>query len=252
MANIILKLYRAKMIPGTDDYMDIGDSTHRFKDIYIIGDIVLTTTDGTKIGTATNQKLGFFNTIPIVQPSNTSDIKDALIALGFVASGGATPLDLDGGIFNTSGEIRSDGTRINYNLATYATGSGYSLTTTPSLLNFGTTDPSVTIDAAGTYLLFSRARIDYNAATFSSSQIVTLKLRRTNNTAADLADALTSAKTEVITTLSYTMGTYSLPPVIYTTANTDDVIQLFGSVDGNPDAGSIDAVEADIEAIRLY
>jgi hypothetical protein len=33
--------------------------------------IVLSTTTGTKIGTATNQLLGFYNQTPIVQPSTT-------------------------------------------------------------------------------------------------------------------------------------------------------------------------------------
>lgn len=60
--------------------------------------VVLGTTSGTKIGTAASQKLSFFNATPVVQPANTSDIKDALTALGLLASGGATPLDLDGGV----------------------------------------------------------------------------------------------------------------------------------------------------------
>jgi hypothetical protein len=59
--------------------------------------IAVNETTGTKIGTATTQKLGFYNAAPIVQAANTSDIKDALVALGFIATGGATPLDLDGG-----------------------------------------------------------------------------------------------------------------------------------------------------------
>lgn len=252
MANIIIKIYRAKIIPGTDDYTDLGDSTYRFKDFYMIGDIVLTTAGGTKIGTAITQKLGFFNATPIIQPINTTDIKDALVNLGLLASGGATPLNLDGGIFDTSGEIRSNGTRVNHNLTVYATGTVYVLTADSLLLDFGTTDPSLTINAAGTYLISSRVRIDYNAATFAASRTVALKLRRTNNTAADLTSAATSAKTDIITTLTYTMGIYNLPNVIYTTTNTDDIIQLFGSIDVVPTAGSIDAVEADIQAVRLY
>lgn len=42
------------------------------------------TTTGTKIGTATNQKIGFFNATPIVQP--TGDVITALQNLGLVAS----------------------------------------------------------------------------------------------------------------------------------------------------------------------
>ena len=60
-------------------------------------DIIVGTTTGTKIGTSTSQKLGFFNATPIVQPSNTTDLRQALINLGLYATGGATPLNLNGG-----------------------------------------------------------------------------------------------------------------------------------------------------------
>ena len=47
-------------------------------------DIILDTTTGTKIGTATNQKLGFFNTTPIVQPTDGNTLTNN------VTSGGTT------------------------------------------------------------------------------------------------------------------------------------------------------------------
>lgn len=59
--------------------------------------IAVGTTTGTQIGTATSQKIGFYGATPIDQAGNTEDLKDVLIALGFIAGGGATPLDLDGG-----------------------------------------------------------------------------------------------------------------------------------------------------------
>jgi hypothetical protein len=138
------------------------------------------------------------------------------------------------------------------NLTVYAAGTTYSLTATDALLDFGTTDPSLTITSAGTWLLLARVRIDYNAATFAAVRTIILKLRRTNNTAADITNATTSAKTQIITALTYTMGSYVIPPVIYTTANTTDIIQIWGSIDVVPTAGSIDAVGAEIVAIRLY
>jgi hypothetical protein len=58
--------------------------------------IVSDTSTGTKIGTATSQKFGFFNATPIVQPSSTTDLRVTLINLGLLATGGATPLDLNG------------------------------------------------------------------------------------------------------------------------------------------------------------
>ena len=60
--------------------------------------IIAGTTTGTKIGTATTQKLGFFNATPIVQP--TGDVITALTNLGLVASptiAASTATNLSGG-----------------------------------------------------------------------------------------------------------------------------------------------------------
>ncbi len=59
--------------------------------------IAIGTTTGTKIGTATTQKIGFYNATPITQPANTTDLRTAIINLGLLASGGANPLNLNGG-----------------------------------------------------------------------------------------------------------------------------------------------------------
>lgn len=66
-------------------------------------DFVLGTTAGTKIGTGTSQKIGFFNATPVIQPTNTTDLRTALINLGLVATGGANPLNLNGGALTTTG-----------------------------------------------------------------------------------------------------------------------------------------------------
>ena len=119
------------------------------------------------------------------------------------------------------------------------------------MLNFGTTDPVKTLAVAGTYLIFSRAKIDYNAATFAAQRTVTLVLRQTNNPAGYLSDSTASFKTPIITTQTYTAAIVALPPVVYTTPYTTDVIELWGSIDVVPDAGSIDAVQAEIVALRI-
>jgi hypothetical protein len=45
------------------------------------GLIVTDTTTGTKIGTATTQKLGFFNATPVVQQAAVADATDAATAI---------------------------------------------------------------------------------------------------------------------------------------------------------------------------
>lgn len=136
-------------------------------------------------------------------------------------------------------------------ITSYAVGTAYQLTNTAAQLNFGTTDPGITIARPGTYLILARARIDYTGATFAAVRTVTIKLRRTNNTAADLTNGSSVLLTEIITTLTYTAGHVVIPPVIYTTTRNDDIIQIFGSIDVVPSAGSIDATEAEIVAIPL-
>ena len=54
--------------------------------------IQIATTTGSKIGTATTQKIGFWNATPIVQPLNTVAIDDVLINTGLWASGATNAL----------------------------------------------------------------------------------------------------------------------------------------------------------------
>lgn len=135
--------------------------------------------------------------------------------------------------------------------AAYASGTAYALTTSAALLNFGTTDPSITITSPGKYLIYARVRLDYTGATFAANRTATLKVRRTNNTAADLTGASAAFMTQIITTQTYTAGIIALPVVVYETDNEDDTLQLWGSIDTGPTAGSIDAVQAELVAIRI-
>jgi hypothetical protein len=67
------------------------------------------TGSGTQIGTAANQKLGFFGATPIAQPGATTDLRQALINLGLLLSGGASPLNLNGGALTVGSASVADG-----------------------------------------------------------------------------------------------------------------------------------------------
>lgn len=136
--------------------------------------------------------------------------------------------------------------------STVAAGTAYSLTATPAALDFGTTDPAITIAVAGTYMINARVKVDYNGATFAASQDMTFTLRRTNNTAADLTNGESVLGTGVTTIETSTLGYIDLPTVYYTTANTNDAITIFGDVSVIPSAGSLDVSGAEISAVRLY
>lgn len=136
------------------------------------------------------------------------------------------------------------------NFTSYAAGTAYTLTGTSAQLDFGTTDPIDTINQAGTYLIFATVGVLYSGATYAGAQTVTFKLRRTNNTAADLTGASRAVELPVLTT--YTGGDIvSLPPIIYT-ATSGDVIGFFWILSATPAAGSVQTTSAEIVAIRLY
>lgn len=72
--------------------------------------MVLSTTTGTKFGTATNQKLSFFNATPVIQQIATTDLGTVLSNLGLRASGTAYPITTSGAITftNSAIKLRSD------------------------------------------------------------------------------------------------------------------------------------------------
>ncbi len=67
---------------GTADTPTFGGLT-----IADAGNIVLNTTTGTKIGTATGQKMGFYNATPVIQQAGTGE------TVGFTAGGGTNVTD---------------------------------------------------------------------------------------------------------------------------------------------------------------
>jgi hypothetical protein len=71
------------MVVGGSGTITIGDSIN----------IVAGTTTGTKFGTATNQKLAFWNATPIIQPTASTAIDTLLTNTGLRASGGGANFD---------------------------------------------------------------------------------------------------------------------------------------------------------------
>lgn len=158
---------------------------------------------------------------------------------------------MSGGI-SSRGGVSSDApnlTTANQQSA-YAVGTAYSLTNTSAALTFGTTQPVVTLSGAGVYLILARADLRFNGATFAASRTITMKLRRTNNTPADLTGGTDTGITGIVTTTTGEADTLIMW-ALYTTTNATDIITIFGDVSVVPSAGSIDAVEASVIAIRL-
>jgi hypothetical protein len=136
----------------------------------------------------------------------------------------------------------------------YGSGTAHTITGASfAAVVFGTSGTQeITLTTAGTWLIMARARVDYVAATFAAVHTVSVKTRRTNNTAGDVTNSATAFKTQIITTLTYTAHDVTFPPVTYATANVNDVLQMQVAIDTDPTAGSIQIVEADLVAVYLH
>lgn len=132
----------------------------------------------------------------------------------------------------------------------YSAGTVYSLTATAALLDFGTTDPAITVTVAGTYIIYWGGNYKYNAATFAANQTANMKVRRTNNTAADISNATLTTTTRIITTITDDLAVIAGKPVKYTAA-AGDILQVWGSLSATPAAGSVDCTDAWIVILRI-
>ncbi len=136
-------------------------------------------------------------------------------------------------------------------IASFAVGSAYSVTNSSAAVTFGTTNPVIRLTTAGTYLLFVPITVQFNGATFGSNATVTLKIRRTNNTAADVSNSTTTFGTGVVTTASGVLTRAQLPLVGYTTSNTDDLLTVYADVSAGPSAGSLQITSCSVLALKV-
>lgn len=129
------------------------------------------------------------------------------------------------------------------------TGTTYNLTTTSAKVDFGTTDPSITLTSPGTYMIVTNVKLDYAGLTTLGASTSTLKVRRTNNTATDLAT--TGFTTPILTLLTATAGDCDIRTFIYTTSNSNDVLEVWGNRGANVTVGNVVVSEASIIAIKI-
>lgn len=132
-------------------------------------------------------------------------------------------------------------------ISSYAVGGAQALTASPAQA----LSVSVTLTQAKTYLLIFAGRFDFDVATIADTEDVTLKMRRTNNTAADISNAVAVGKTGAQSAASKTMAFPQCPAVTYT-ATAGDVIQLYASMSDTPYSGAVNVVEGSILAIPLF
>jgi hypothetical protein len=143
----------------------------------------------------------------------------------------------------------------NVNYSVYAFGTAAIITNAAAALNFtgsGSINPSLILASSGTYLIFGKAQLYYNGVTLSAPQTCQIYLYRSNNTPAILAHATTTVPLRILTATTDNGGAAVIPPVLYTTKNATDAIAIYGVLSAPVSAGSFQATEASIVAIRLY
>ena len=128
-------------------------------------------------------------------------------------------------------------------------GSVYNLTNTQAAVNLGGTDPVIVL-TAGRYLISAKLHVALAAATITT-QSVTAKLRRTNNTAGDITDGSVNLGLPVVTTNTSVLSTIIIPDTYYETTSDDDSITLFAALSATAGAGQVTITGASIVAKRI-
>lgn len=134
-------------------------------------------------------------------------------------------------------------------VSTVAAGSAFTLTATNDDVVFGTTSPTVTL-SAGTYLISVNLQTSFAGATYVAVQSVTYNLRRTNNTAADIAGTTFSQSLPIVTTITVAAPSTSIANIVYV-ASAGDVIGVRGILSATPSAGSVTCSAATISALKV-
>ncbi len=210
--------------------------------------------DGTPLGVgnlvyATNAGAVTFLNMPVTsaatigtEESYNFKINSSSVFKVYAESDGA------GGLQNTG--VYVNNAPLNQIFETVAAGTAYTMTTSYATLDFGTTDPTVILTSPGTYLVTAWFQSTLVSAT-TTTQAVSGKVRRTNNTAADVG----SEDIEPLPVATATSESGPSATVIsfkYTTINGNDVLELQGKLSASLGAGTVTATAARIIAVRQY
>jgi hypothetical protein len=133
-----------------------------------------------------------------------------------------------------------------------AAGTAATITNSAAALTFGTTNPVLPITTAGTYYISAQVRVATAAATFAAVQNVICYLYRTNNTPAILANSYGTSLIPILTTSTIEIGSITMGPIVYTTANTNDNVAVYCVLSAAAGAGSVTATQAWIQAPGLF
>lgn len=191
---------------------------------------------------------------PGFTPISVSSGTFKIITGNISSDAGQSDIIQSGGVVMTSAGVRLTPSKVTGTVIgpqfpqhVVAAGTAYTLTNTSAAVTFGTTSPVTTLAATGDYIVRAFANYQYTAATFAASRAVTTKLRRTNNTAADLTNSSVALATDIVTAKTATFIPLEIEGSVYA-GTAGDVISVFADVAVVPTAGSLQIVGAWIDA----
>jgi hypothetical protein len=159
-----------------------------------------------------------------------------------------------GGLQGPAGPQGPSNSALNYATSYGNSGTAtYTLTTSAALFNLNPTPPSLTLNAAGTYMLFARTRIDAVGANWSTGQrnLVFFLYDDTNSvTVPNSVRSVTLAEAIYGQSYQTTVPTGVIPPVPYQ-INGTTTVQMWGSLSSSIAGGTFQVIEADIVAIQI-
>lgn len=202
--------------------------------------VVLSATTGTKFGTATTQKLSFYNSTPIVQP--TGNIITALTNLGLVAtptlpassvSSGAALTKTDdtnvtltlGGTPTTALLVAASltlgwtgtlsgtrgGTGVNNGASTITLGGSFTTSGAFTTTLTVTANTNVTLPTTGTLATLAGSEVLTNKTMTGATNTLTAKLLKSATTEVDVSAATAPSSGQVLTATSSTTATWQTP-----------------------------------------
>ena len=130
---------------------------------------------------------------------------------------------------------------------TVASGTAYTLTASYADVDFGTTDPVITIPTTNDYLIIASLQSTCVGATYGAAEEVRAILRRTNNTPADLG---TERVQPIPTMTTLSVGGPAITLFHRYSATAGDTISMRARLSATPSAGSVTISNALIFAVR--
>lgn len=127
-----------------------------------------------------------------------------------------------------------------------ATG-GYVMTNATAQVAINSTNVAVSLDSGRPYRVRGQFVLLFNGATYSGGQTLQIKLRRTNNTAADLPGATLNITLPAMTTNTQSLSVF-FESELYVPGASNDTIAAFANVSATPSAGDVRIVESRLRA----